>query len=1275
MKNKNGHDHENERHDINKNENEQENQNLSHNEHQDELQKDQQNEHQYQNQSEDEGLSRNQNQSEDESLSQNQNQSEDESLSQNRNQSEDGGLSENLNQSEYDGLSQNQQSNEDPNLRRNTQQNELQNEHISKRKNERINEHQHNHNSNHGNNHNNNQQNRNNNHGNNHGNNYNNNHNHNHDSNQHNHKNNHEKIGLSGKIAKAFINSKLTPLLVIATILLGVFAVLNTAREEEPQISVPMMDVYIAYPGHTAEDIENRITKVIEKKLWEIDGIEYIYSTSTPGMANFITRFKVGSDLDQSLVRLYNKLMSNIDELPEGAMEPLVKPITIDDVPIVSLTVWSDEYTHYEIKRVADVIADEINKIENVSKTEVIGGLSRELTIQIDPNRLASYRLSPLAIEQTIRQANISLASGAFDQGNEEYKVKTGQYFKDKTEIENLVIGIYENRPVYVKDVAEVKDGPKEVDNYVLFGVGPMAEEKGIEKEQGEIFPAVTIAVSKKPNTNAVWIADNIEKKIEDMEGKVIPEGFHVTTTRNYGDTAEEKADELIKHLLIATLSVTLLIGVVLGVREAIVVGIAVPVTLSLALFLSKMYGYTLNRVTLFALIFAIGILVDDAIVVVENIHRWFQKGTHKPLKAAILAVDEVGNPTILATFTVIATLMPMAFVGGLMGPYMAPIPINASVAMFFSLLVAFIVTPWFAYRFLKKTPGHEEPTFDRNRLTGYSKWYADTIQQMLLNKGKRTIFLLGIVGLLLGSFSFFYTKAVPMKMMPFDNKSEIQVVIDMPEGTTLESTAAATKSIGEYISNINEVTDYEMYIGAASPFNFNGLVRHYYLRSDKHEADIQINLVEKTHREHQSHDIAKRIRPDIQAIAAKYGANAKVVEVPPGPPVLSTLVLEIYGNNREEQFEVAKKAEAIFKETEGVVDVDTYMEDIQTEYRFAIQDKARLNGVSDEQIVKTIQMMIDGAVVGLIHPEHELTPVQIKVQPKKGDRANLEDIKSIQIPTANGKLIPLGELVEIEEGDVEQPLYRKNLQSVTYVVGDVADFEESPAYAMAKMWDKIASIETASGTKIEQYLTHQPWLEDDIKMKWDGEWQITYEVFRDLGIAFAIALIVMYLLVTGWFQSFITPVIIMSPIPLTLIGVIPGHWAFGAFFTATSMIGVIALAGIIVRNSILLVEFTIMRREEGAKLSDAVIEAGIVRAKPIVLTAAAVVIGAVVILFDPIFSGLAISLMFGTIASTVLTLFVIPVLYCMVETKRAKIKHRKNKELNIQCADDVHGM
>lgn len=1070
------------------------------------------------------------------------------------------------------------------------------------------------------------------------------------------------KLGIAGRIAKAFIDSKLTPLLVVAVLLMGFFAVNNTPREEEPQISVPMMDIYIPFPGATAEDVEKQVTKVIEKKLWEVDGIEYIYSFSEPGMAMFIARFKVGNDLDQSLVRLYNVLISNVDQLPPGAQQPLVKPVTIDDVPILSLTLWSEKLDDYSLKRIATVVGDEINKIENVSKTNIIGGRDRELRIQIDPKRLSAYKISPVAIEEIIQQANSSLISGSFTKDNQVNQVQTGAYFTKKEQVENLVIGLYQNRPVYLRDVAQITDGPGEVKNYVLFGVGTHGIEKNIDKPAGSMYPAITIAVSKKTGTNAVEISEQAIKKVEDLKGKVIPDDVEVTVTRNYGATAEEKSDELIKHLLIATFSVILLIGVALGIKEAVVVGVAVPVTLALALFLSEMYGYTLNRVTLFALIFAIGILVDDAIVVVENIHRWFQKGTYPPLQAAIFAVDEVGNPTILATFTVIATLMPMAFVGGLMGPYMAPIPINASVAMFFSLLVAFVVTPWFAYRFLPKTKAaaahkHASESLNLASLTGISKWYASTIQQMLSNAKKRYAFLGAVVLLLLGSMLFFYTKAVPMKMMPFDNKSEIQLVIDMPEGTTLEDTAKATKAMGDYLSTVNEVTDYEMYVGTASPFNFNGLVRHYYLREGDNVADIQVNLIDKHIRSEQSHDIAKRIRTDIQSIATSYGANVKVVEVPPGPPVLSTIVLEIYGNNKQDQEEVAKQAEQIFRETEGVVDVDTYQEAKQTEYRFTMNEKARLNGLSEQYIVKTLQTMLEGSEVGLLHPENDLNPVVIRIQPSKEDRSGLDRLSSIQIPTPQGTQISLGEIVQMEKGSIEPTLYRKNLQSVTYVVADVADFEESPAYAMAKMWDRISQIQTPSGAAVQQNLINQPWLEDGVSVKWDGEWYITYEVFRDLGIAFAVAIVIMYLLIVGWFQSFITPLIIMSPIPLTLIGVIPGHWMFGAFFTATSMIGVIALAGIIVRNSILLVEFAINRREEGAPLTSAVIEAGIVRAKPIILTAAAVVVGAIVILFDPIFQGLAISLMFGTIAATLLTLFIIPIIYVMVESKRGKRK------------------
>ncbi|MDI3327860.1 MAG: efflux RND transporter permease subunit [Alicyclobacillaceae bacterium] len=1072
------------------------------------------------------------------------------------------------------------------------------------------------------------------------------------------------KIGLSGRIAKAFLHSKLTPLLVIAALLMGLLAVFATPREEEPQISVPMIDIFVPYPGATAQDVEDRVTKVLEKKLWKIKGVEYIYSTSRPGMALITLRYYVGTDLNDAIVRTYNEVMSNMDEVPPGVGTPLVKPMTIDDVPIVSLTVWSDRLDDGALRRIAAVLADEINKVKDVSKVQIIGGREREVRIEVDPARLAAFGLSPLALEKTLQSGNQSRDAGQFARGNRQYLVKAGAYWADAEEIKNLVVGVYRDRPVFLKDVATVVDGPGEVNRYVLFGAGPRAAEKGIAESPGRIFPAVTLAVAKKPGTNAVWVAGDVIRKVDDLKGKVIPGDVHVTVTRNYGNTAKEKADELIDHLLIATASVILLIGVALGIREAIVVGVAVPVTLALALFLSYLYGYTLNRVTLFALIFAIGILVDDAIVVVENMHRWFRMRTLKPQEAAVRAVDEVGNPTILATLTVIAVLLPMAFVGGLMGPYMSPIPINASVAMFFSLLVAFVVTPWFGYRFLKR----EEPVPAVPGAPGaaghggagrLARMYAGVMLSLIAGRKRRNLFLLAVLLLLIGSMGFFYTKAVAMKMLPFDNKSEIQIVLDMPEGSTLEQTAAATKAVGDYLSTVNEVTDYEMYVGTASPFNFNGLVRHYYLREGPNVADIQVNLAAKGERQQQSHDIAKRLRPAVQAIGERYGANVKVVEVPPGPPVQSTLVLEVYGNNRADQVAAARQAEEIFKKTPGVVDVDTSLEAPQTQYTFTLTDQARLNGITDEAVAQTLQVMLQGAQVGLLHPPNELEPVKIWLQPPRDRRSGLEQLKSIQIPTPSGKLVPLGEAADIREGTAEQALYRKNLQSVVYVFGDVAGGEESPGYAIAKMWNAVSRIQTPGGAKVEQYLTRQPWLEEGVKVKWDGEWQITYEVFRDLGIAFAVALVVMYLLVVAWFQSFVKPLVIMSPIPLTMIGVVPGHWLFGAFFTATSMIGVIALAGIIVRNSILLVEFAERRREEGVPLDEAVVTAGVVRAKPILLTAAAVVVGAFVILFDPIFQGLAISLMFGTAASTVLTLFVIPVLYFAVEIRRERRRQR----------------
>ncbi len=1077
------------------------------------------------------------------------------------------------------------------------------------------------------------------------------------------------KVSLSGKIASFFLKSKLTPLIVVATLLLGFFAVATIPREEEPQIVVPMIDVFVPFPGAGAQEVEEQVTKPLEKKLWEVKGVEYLYSSSMPGMAMVTVRFLVGSNMEESLVKLYNQLMSNQDFIPPGVMQPLVKPKSIDDVPITNLTLWSSKLDDYQLRRVGLVVADEIKKIPNISKVNVIGGRSRQVRVAMDPSRLAAYHISPLQIAGSLQAANWTLPSGNFDQGNQQIMVRTGRFLENGDDVAALMVGSYQGRPVYLRDVATINDGPGEPDNYVLFGAGPGAEHKGIKLPAGNagIFPAVTISVAKQKGANAVWVAEDVLRKGEGLKGKVIPTDVQVTVTRNYGETAAEKANELIEHLLIATFSVFLLIMVMLGLREALVVGVAVPVTLAIALFLSELYGYTLNRVTLFALIFAIGILVDDAIVVVENIHRWFAMRTHPPDEAVVLAVDEVGNPTILATFTVIAVLIPMAAVKGLMGPYMRPIPINASAAMFFSLLVAFVVTPWFALRFLKHTAesGHAEKHEGSPGVV--SQVYHRIMNTMLGSRIMRYGFLAGVVFLLLASFGLIYNRSVMMKMLPFDNKSEFQVVIDTPDGATLEQTSRVARAIGGYLAKVREVTDYEAYIGTAAPVNFSGLVRHYDLRRGGNVADIQVNLVHKYSRHDQSHDIAKRVRGPIQKIAAQFNANVKIVEVPPGPPVLSPLVAEIYGPDFQQQLKLAKEIKKIFAVTPDVVDVDWFVEDDRVEHRLAIREKARLQGITDEQVVKTANLVLSGAGAGLLHAKSELEPVQIVLRAPRNLRSDLQSLEAFKIPDPAGNLAPLGELVQDNLAPADKTIYHKNLQRVIYVVADVAGKTDSPVYAMFAM-DKIKNLTLPDGSKLKQYLTSQPWITDKLSMKWDGEWQITYEVFRDLGVAFAIGLVVMYLLIVGWFQSFRIPLIIMSPIPLTLVGIIPGHRLFGAFFTATSMIGFIALAGIIVRNSILLVEFARQRVAEGVDLKEALIESGIVRARPIILTAAAVMVGAFVILFDPIFQGLAISLIFGTLASTPLTLFVIPLLYYMFEGRRSKTNRNRQEPVSTSA-------
>ncbi len=1053
-----------------------------------------------------------------------------------------------------------------------------------------------------------------------------------------------KNIGISGKIAKAFIQSKLTPLIVLASLLLGVFAVVVTPREEEPQIVVPMIDVMVTYPGASAKEVEERVTKPMEKFLWEIKGVEYVYSIAKPGMNLTIVRFYVGEDMEASLVKLYNKLMSNYDKIPPGVSQPLVRPKSIDDVPIATFTLWSERYSGYELRRVAQELCDEIKKDKDVSETTIIGGQKRQVRISLDPSRLRAHSLSAQQIMGSLQKANFLMPSGSFSSGNREYLVDTGTFLKNADEVGSVVVSMSGNRPVYLRDVAVMSEGPQEPADYVFMGLGPAAASKGISSlhTRAGQYEAVTLTVSKKKGANASAVAEDAINKIEALKGKTIPSEIEITTTRNYGETAKEKSDELLQHLLIASLSVVILIALALGWRESIVVGVAVPVTLALTLLINYLYGYTLNRVTLFALIFSIGILVDDAIVVVENIHRHFRMHRADPLIAAY-AVDEVGNPTILATLAVIAALLPMAFVTGLMGPYMRPIPVGASAAMIFSLLIAFIVSPWMSFKVLKNVRPHGE-----HEGAGRFASLYDRMLSPLIDSRRRRFLALAVVLLLLGlSLVLIPLKAVTLKMLPFDNKSELQVIVDMPEGVTLEESAAIGREMGEYLKTVSEVTDFQTYIGTASPYNFNGLVRHYFMRSGSNVADIQVNFVPKSERKAQSHEIAKRLRPELKKIADRYRARLKVAEIPPGPPVLSTLVAEVYGPDPQRQTEIARSIRDIFEKTDGVVDVDWYVEDDQQKISFDVdREKASQHGITTEAVSQSLRIVLSGMSAGLVHLEKEKEPVELVLRMPLSERSSIASLSGISLSSMHGQAISLSELVQMKEGIEDKTIYHKNLKRVVYVIGDVAGTAESPAYAILKMKEKIKELKLAEGYELKQYSSVQPWLEDRYSMKWDGEWHITYEVFRDLGIAFGAVLILIYVLVVAWFRNFVTPLIIMAPIPLTLVGILPGHWIFGAFFTATSMIGFIALAGIIVRNSILLIDFVQIEWRDGNDLRAALIKAGAVRFRPIALTAAAVVVGSFVMLFDPIFEGLAIAMMFGALAATALTLVAVPLLY-----------------------------
>ncbi|HVB85156.1 MAG TPA: efflux RND transporter permease subunit [Candidatus Dormibacteraeota bacterium] len=1062
-------------------------------------------------------------------------------------------------------------------------------------------------------------------------------------------------LRLAGRIAHVFIQSKLTPLLIVAALLLGAFSIRETPREEEPQIAVPMLDVFVKMPGASAAEVAERASVPMEKLLREIPGVEYVYSVSHPGLSMVTVRFYVGTNEEDAIVKTYNKLYSNFDRIPQGVSQPIIKVRSIDDVPILALTLWGKNYDGYRLRLIAAELEASVKQLNGVSETTIIGGQPREVRVVLNTERLAAYGLTPSAVVSQLGGANTRALAGDFARDNQEFQVEVGNFFTRASQLQQVVVGVHSGRPVYLRDVAEkIEDGPAEPDDYVLFSRAKGASGRAANPE----YPAVTIAVAKRKGANATLIAEGVLRKVDALRGNMLPTDLNVTVTRNYGESANDKSNELLEHLLIATVSVTLLIAVALGWRESGVVLLAIPVTLALTLAIFYLYGYTLNRVTLFALIFSIGILVDDAIVVVENIVRHFRlPGSHgRPLAdVAVEAVDEVGNPTILATFAVIAAILPMAFVRGLMGPYMRPIPVGASSAMMFSLLVAFIVSPWAAIRLLRHYSGRPEARHEAEDRT--TRLYRRFMNPLIQKASRRWMFFGVIVVLLAGAIAFIPLKWVQVKMLPFDNKSEFQVIIDMPDGTPLEQTTRVAQALGSYLGQQPEVTNYEIYAGTSGPYNFNGLVRHYFLRDQPNQADIQVNLLSRHDRKAQSHDIARRLRPELDKIAAPFGARIKLAEVPPGPPVLETLVAEVYGPNYKGQTELAAKIKTIFQQTAGVVDVDWLVEDPQKKYDMKVDlDKAALQGVSAAEVTRTVQIGLGGASAGLLHDPASREDIPIEVRLSRAERSGIEDLEDLKLPTASGGQISLREVTNVRETTIDQSIYHKNLLPVVYVTGDVAGQIESPVYAILKMRDAIDKIQLPDGYHVKQYFgTSLPASTNRYSMKWDGEWHITVEVFRDLGLAFAAALALIYVLVVGWFKSFKTPLVIMAPIPLTLVGILPAHALMGAFFTATSMIGFIAGAGIIVRNSIILVDFIELRREHGMSLEEAVVDAGAVRFRPMLLTAAAVVVGASVILFDPIFQGLAISLMAGEVASTVLSRMTVPVLYYLSERGTAK--------------------
>ena len=1051
-------------------------------------------------------------------------------------------------------------------------------------------------------------------------------------------------LGISGRIAKYFLTAQITPLIALVSMLLGLFAVLVTPREEEPQINVTMANVLIPFPGASAKNVEQMVSVPAEQVLSQIADIEHVTSVSRPGMSVITVQFQVGVPRTEALVRLYNTIQSNQDWLPKnlGVGEPIVKPKGIDDVPILTATLYTknNQVGAYELERVAHALEAEIKHVKGTREVVTLGGPGRAVNIDIDPVRMSASNITINDMRRALQSANLGAPLGEVTNDNQSIAVEVGKYFTDAEDIAQLVVGLHDGHPVYLGEVAEINEGPPPAERYVWYGE---AGQNNIES------PAVTISVTKKPGQNAVAVSNAVIKQINSLKNVLIPSGVEVKITRNYGETANEKAQKLIQKLIFATSAVILLVFFALGKREAAIVGLAVVLTLMATLFASWAWGFTLNRVSLFALIFSIGILVDDAIVVVENIHRHMKLNPSLSLTEIIPgAVDEVGGPTILATLAVIAALLPMAFVSGLMGPYMSPIPINASMGMLISLAVAFVITPWLCRLWLRQA--NHEDSLTKKITPTFTRIFTPFLDDKNGKKNRRKLSLL-VLCLIFMSLILPIGKLVVMKMLPFDNKSEFQVVVDMPAGTPAEKTASVLHAMTSYLATVPEVTNYQAYVGLSAPINFNGLVRQYYLRSGGEVGDIQVNLVDKHHRSEKSHVIASRVRQELQKIAQKMSENGqivkvKVVEVPPGPPVISPIVAEIYGPDDTERLKIARQVNLVFDGTEGIVDTDNSgIVDAKKIELVVDKRKAALLGVSQAAIVSTLRTGLAGEDVTYMHDASKY-PAGTRLRLPVESQSDIEDLLKLSVNTSTGKLVPIRELVTIEDTLREQPIYHKDLLPVNYVIGDMAGKLDSPLYGMFGMREAINKIQVPGGKLGETFISQPEDNQRGYALKWDGEWQVTYETFRDMGAAYAVGLILIYLLVVAQFGSYLTPLIIMAPIPLTIIGVMPGHALLGSQFTATSMIGMIALAGIIVRNSILLVDFINLEVESGKPFKEAVVNSAITRAQPIILTALSAMLGALFILDDPTFNGLAISLIFGIFVSTVLTLIVIPLLY-----------------------------